>query len=106
MKLTPEEIIVLSLNNPCVSLYSFSHQLIREVIPLGDTCKLGSPGVFNLDNSSNILITGYNFQCVCSLCILYSGEFLHKFDKEGDQKGDFNKPCGILICPRGRIICT
>ena len=34
MKLTPEEIVVLS--NPCVSLYSYSHQLIREIIPCGE----------------------------------------------------------------------
>ena len=33
VKLTPEEIVVLSLRNPCVSLYSYSHQLIREMIP-------------------------------------------------------------------------
>ena len=29
VKLTPEEIVVLSLRNPCVSIYSYSHQLKR-----------------------------------------------------------------------------
>ena len=36
VKLTSNEIVVLSIRNPCVSLYTYSHQLIREMIPRGD----------------------------------------------------------------------
>ena len=102
VKLTPEEIVVLSLRNPCVSLYSFSHQLIREMIPLGITRQLIFPCRFVLDTSSNILITDYGSHCVCVYS--YGGKFLHKFGKEGDKKGDFIEPLGITICPQGRII--
>ena len=42
VKLTPEEIVVLSVQNPCVSIYSYSHQLIREMIPRDETCQLKS----------------------------------------------------------------
>ena len=100
MKLTPEEIVVLSYRNPCVSLYSYSHQLIRKIIPSDDTCQLKSP----LDTSFNILITDNDSQSVCVYS--YRGEFLHKFGKEGDKKGNFIKPRGIIICPQGRIIVT
>ena len=40
VKLTPEEIVVLFLRNPCVSIYSYSHQLIKEMIPHDETCQL------------------------------------------------------------------
>ena len=69
VKLTPEEIVVLSLRNPCVSIYSYSHQLIREIIPFGKTCQLRLPFGFNLDNCSNILITDFNSYCVCMYLI-------------------------------------
>ena len=40
-------------------------KLIREIIPFGKTCQLRLPFGFNLDNCSNILITNFNFYCVC-----------------------------------------
>ena len=104
VKLTPEEIIVLSSRNPSVSLYSYSHQLIRDMIPYGGTCQLKSSGRFILDTSFNILITDNDSHCVCVYS--YRGEFLHKFGKEGDQKCDFIEPSCITICPQGRIIVT
>ena len=104
VKLTPEEIVVLSARNPCVSIYSYSHQLIREIIPLGESCQLKTPCRFILDESSNILITGYSSHCV--FVYSYRGELLHNFGKEGDKKGDFIEPFGITICPQGRIMVT
>ena len=104
VKLTPEEIVVLSSGNPCVSFYSYSHQLIREMIPRGETCQLNIPVRFILDTSFNILLTDMEYHCVCVYS--YRGEFLHKFGKEGDKKGYFIKPKGITICPQGRIIVT
>ena len=104
VKLTPEEIVVLSSRNPCVSLYSYSYQLIREIIIWGKMCQLKSTCRFILDKSFNIILTDYVSHCVCVYS--YRGEFLHKFGEEGDQKGDFIKPFGITICPQGRIIVT
>ena len=102
VKLTPEEIMVVSNQNPCVSIYSYSHQLIREIIPRGGPCHLKLATAFILDNCSNIHITDYKSHCVCVYS--YGGEFLHKFGKEGDQKGDFFEPVAITISPQGRII--
>ena len=104
VKLTSEEIVVLSSRNPCVSLYSYSHQLIREMIPYNEICQLKLPVRFNLDAFFNILITDMKSHCVCVYS--YRGEFLHKFGKEGDQKGDFIAPKGITICCQGRIFVT
>ena len=104
VKLTPEGIVILSCRNPCVSLYSYSHQLIREMIPWGETCQLNIPIRLVSDEFSNILITDCDYHCVCVYS--YRGEFLHKFGKEGDKKGVFTQPFGVTICPQGRIIVT
>ena len=104
VKLTPEEIIVLSCGSTAVSIYSYTHQLIRQIIPHGKTSQLRSPGRFILDKSSNIFITDVDSHCVCVYS--YGGEFLRKFGKEGNQKGEFIQPCGITISPEGRIIVT
>ena len=102
VKLTREEILVLSSHNPCVSLYSYSHQLIREMVRFGETSQLKSSYTFILDKSSNILITDYKSHCICVYS--YRGEFLHKFGSEGELNGNFIKPRGITICSQGRII--
>ena len=104
VKLTPEEVVVLSSLTHCVSIYSYTHQLIREMIPCGETCLLKSCSRFILDISSNIIITDIESHCVCVYS--YRGEFLHKFGKEGDQKGDFIQPKGITVSPQETFILT
>ena len=104
VKLTPEEIVVLSCRNPCLSLFSYSHQLIREMIPSGKSCQLKLALRFVLDKSLNIYITDVKRHCVCVYS--YRGKYLYKFGKEGKQKGRFVAPSGITICPKGRILIT
>ena len=79
VKLTPEEIIVLSCRNPCVSLYSYSHQLIKEMIPFGETCQLKLPTRLVSDEFSNILITDYDYHCVCVYS--YRGDYKKEIRK-------------------------
>ena len=60
VKLTSDEIVVLSCRNPCVSLYTYSRQLIREMIPKGEEGKvLVHPSFFVLDKALNILISDF-----------------------------------------------
>ena len=102
VKLTPEEIIVLSFQNPCISLYSKSHQLIKKMISRGKDYSLQSPTKFVLDNSFNILLTDFEAHCISTYS--YRGEFIHKFGKEGRQKGEFIHPKDLTISPSGQII--
>ena len=104
VKLTPEEIVVLSSDNLCVSIYSYSNQLIRKMIPLGGNCQLKSTLSFVLDKCFNIFVTDYRSHCISVFS--YRGELIHRFGKEGKQKGEFIKPGYITICPIGRIIVT
>ena len=103
-KLTPEAIVVLSCRNPYISFYSYSNQLVREIISLDETCQLRFPIRFVLDTYFNIITNDIKSHCVCVFS--YRGDLLHKFGKKGDQKGDFISPKGITICPEGRIIVT
>ena len=102
VKLTSDEIIVLSAPNPCVCLYTFSHQLIREIIPRGEGNPLLFPTCLILDSSSNILFTDVKAHCVCVYS--FGREFIHRFGKEGEKRGDFIEPFGITIDVEGRII--
>ena len=102
VKLTSNEIVVLSLQNPCVSLYTYSHKLIREIIPSGKCNTVVDPYYFILDKSLNILIADFGRHCVSIFS--FGGELIHRFGEEGEKKGDFMKPRGITIDVEGRII--
>ena len=104
VKLTHDEIVVLSFEMPCVSLHSYSNQLIRWIVPFGNDSQLKSPGRFFLDEYFNLFITDLHYHCICVYS--YGGNFLHKFGKVGDQEGEFIQPGDITICPQGRIIVT
>ena len=102
VRLTSDEIIVLSLRNPCVSLYTYSHQLIREIIPRREGNPVLLPTCLLLDSSSNILITDFEAHCVCVFS--FGGELIHRFGKDGEMRGDFIEPSGIAIDVEGRIL--
>ena len=98
VKLTSDEIVVLSSRNPCVSLYTYSHQLIHEMIPKGE----GNPSFLILDKSLNILITDFKNHCVSIFS--FGGELMHRFGKEGEKRGELLEPTGIAIDVEGRIL--
>ena len=104
VKLTSNEIVVLSLYNPCVSLYTYSHQLIREMIPRGEGNPVRIPFFLILDEAANILITDIKSNCVCVFSL--GGELMHRFGREGEKRGEFIKPKGISIDSKGRIIVS
>ncbi|KAI6655967.1 E3 ubiquitin-protein ligase TRIM71-like [Oopsacas minuta] len=95
VKLTSKEIIVLCDRNPCVSIFSYSHQLIREIIPRGKGYRLvNRPSQSVLDEDFNFLISDYNSNCIC-VCS-YEREFIHKFGKEAGERGNFIHPQALL----------
>ena len=104
VKLTSEEIVVLCQKNPCIRIYNSSHQLSRQMISAGEDSinQVCNPGRFTLDSDFNILITDYERHCVSIFS--YTGELIHIFGKEGEEKGDFIEPRGITIDSEGRIV--
>ena len=89
VKLTSNEIVVLSFLNPCVSLYTYSHQLIREMIPRGEDNPVLAPFNLILDEAVNILITDTKGHCVCVFSL--GGKLIHKFGREGEKRGEIHR---------------
>ena len=102
VKLTSNEIVVLSARNPCVSLYTYSHQLIREMIPSGEGNPVVTPFSFILDEAANILITDFENNCVSVFS--FGGDLIHRFGRKGKKRGEFIEPMGIAIDFQKRII--
>ena len=102
VKLTSNEIVVLSSRNPCVSLYTYSHQLIREMIPRGEGNTVVTPVSFILDEAANILITDLENNCVSVFS--FGGDLIHRFGRKGEKRGEFIKPMCIAIDYQKRII--
>ena len=102
VKLTSNEIVVLSARNPCVSLYTYSHQLIRGMIPKGEDNPIVTPFSFILDEAANILITDFENNCVSVFS--FGGDLIHRFGRKGEKRGEFIEPMGIAIDYQKRII--
>ena len=102
VNLTSNEIVLLSDRNPCVSLYTYSHQLIREMIPKGEGNPVDSPSFFILDKSLNIIITDFKNHFV--FIFSFRGELIHRFGKGEEKRGSFLEPTGTTIDVEGRII--
>ena len=103
VKLTSEEVVILSSNNPCVFIYSYTNQLIRRMVPWGESQPLISPSrMFVTDLLNTILITDNDAHCVCVFSC--EGEFLHKFGKSGVNRGEFIQPSGLSIDTQSRIL--
>ena len=98
IKLTPEDIVILTEGNPCIQFYDYSHQLIREIITRGEGNQVIKPLYFCLDRASNILMTDFSANIV--LIFSNRGKLLYKLGK----RGDFISPTGIATDIDGRII--
>ena len=103
VKAMRKELFVLDRQNPCFHVYNYEHQLIREVISLGDEgCQVCKPVHFCLDTLSNILLTDYT---ACRVVVFTKdGKQIYKFGKEGKKPGCFIEPRGIALDSEGRII--
>ena len=102
INLTPQNIVVLTLGSPCIQLFDYSHQLIRELITRGEGNQTIRPYYFCLDRYFNILLTDFSADSV--MIFSNRGELLHKFGKRGEGRGDLISPTGIATDGEGRII--
>ena len=102
VKLTSDEVVVLTEGNPCVRYYNYSHQLIRQIIPCGEGNLEIAPYYFCVDKANNILMTDYATNRV--LIFSNRGELIHKFGQKGEERGEFIAVRGIALDSEDRII--
>ena len=81
VKASGTELLVLDRQNPCFHVFNYEHQLIREIISLGDEgCQVCKHVHFCLDTLYNILLTDYT---ACRVIIFSKeGKEIYKFGKE------------------------
>ena len=103
VKASGTELFILDRQNPCFHVYNNEHQLIREVISLGDEgCQVCKPVHFCLDTLSNILLTDYT---ACRVIVFTKdGKQIYKFGREGKRPGCFIEPRGIALDSESRIV--
>ena len=102
IKITAEEIVVLTEGEHWIRCYNYTHQLIREIIPRREGGHVINPWHICLDAEQNILITDLSAHCV--LIFTSKGELIHKFGREGTGRGEFSNPAGIAVDSENRII--
>ena len=102
IKLTPQDIVVLTKGSPCIQFYDYSHQLIRQIVTRGEGNQVIDPYYFCLDTEFNILMT--DLSAVRVLIFSNRGELLHKFGKRGEGRGDLIYPAGIAVVKEDRIL--
>ena len=102
VKLTSDEVVVLTSGDPCVRYYNYSHQLIRQIIPRGEGNLVINPLYFCVDKANNILMADVATNCV--LIFSNRGELIHKFGQEGEDRGEFINASGIALDSEDRII--
>ena len=102
VKLTSQDVVVLTRGSPCIHFYDYSHQLIRQIITRGEGNLVINPWYFCLDRKFNILITDFSADRV--LIFSNRGHLLHKFGKRGEGRGDLIYPTAIALDRNDRII--
>ena len=94
IKVTPQNIVVLKSENPCIQFYEYTHQLVREMIA-PEANLVNCPSFFCLDTHSNILMTDSLAGCV--FVIFNDGRL-------GRKREDLNYPTGIAINKHNGVI--
>ena len=103
VKLTPDCVVVLDWSPKCVHLFSRDGDYLNSCISQGEeqNSLVYNPLFFCLDLSGIILISDSNHHCI--KIFTQSGEFIHSIGREGNKKGEFIKPHGIVISRSGVI---
>ena len=106
VEVSGEEIFVLDTSNPCIHVYNYEHELIREFVSYGNEAfQVSRSTNFCIDQNSNILITDRLCCCVLMLSSR-NGSLIYKFGKKGKGPGEFISPRGIAVTSEGIIVVS
>ena len=102
VKTTRELALVLGSSDPCMFVFDSDHVLTNRLITKGVGKQINSTWCFDIDREYNIIMSDRHNHCV--YVFNQKGEQLHKFGKEGQGIGEFDRPFGIALDNTGRII--
>ena len=102
VKVTRDRVLVLDQSDSCMFVFNSDHVLTNKLITRGDGKQTKSSWCFDIDREYNIIMSDYKIHCV--YVFNQEGEQIHKFGKEGQGIGEFNRPWGIALDNTGHII--
>ena len=102
IKLTSQDVVILTGGSPCIQLYDYSHQLIRQILTRGEGNHVIRPWYFCIDRELNILMTDRATNSI--LVFSNRGQLLNEFGKRVWWKRNFISPTGIAVDLEDRII--
>ena len=102
IKLTPDEVFVLSEGSPCILVFSHAGEKIRSLITRGRGGQIGSAYFFCLDKKQNFLISEYGNGQV--RIFSKEGTHLHTIGQPGHEVGMLSYPKGIVLTKNLKFI--
>ena len=91
-------------NNPCIHVLTLEGDKLYSFITRGKGMNVEFPFFFCMDNLKNFVLSD---NVSHSVCVFSSeGNLLHTIGSYGDQPGMFDYPMGVVIDPKGRLVCV
>ena len=102
VKLTPDEVLVLCNDSPCILVFSHAGEKIRQLITLGTGMQIELADFFCLDRNQNLLICDWRNNEV--RIFSKEGTHLHTIGEQGHEVGMFVFPQGIVLTKNLKLI--
>ena len=101
IKLTPDNVIILTEDNNCIRFYDYQHRLCREIITRERQSSFSLiPG---LNSDYNIVLTDLHASCISIFSS--TGELLNRHKRSADNR-DTLQPISVAVDSQNRIIVT
>ena len=95
IKLTADEVYVLSHDSPCLHVFSHAGEKLRSLISSGYQMQVHSPFFFCLDSAENIIISDFRSSRI--QIFTKEGNLITTIGENGHQVGMFYSPRGIAL---------
>ena len=95
IKLTADSVYVLCRESPCIRVFSYTGDMLRSLITIGDQLQVNIAFFFCLDSQENIIISDYGAYNIKAFS--KEGTLIHIIGSEGHDVGMFYYPRGLTL---------
>ena len=95
IKLTVDSVYVLCDDSPCIRVFSYTGDMLRSLITLGDQLQVNDAWYFCLDSQENIIISDKGADDIKAFS--KEGTLIHTIGGRGREVGMFVLPTGLTL---------
>ena len=95
IKLTTDSVYVLCYVSPCIRVFSYTGDMLRSLITLGDQLQVNGAMYFCLDSQENIIISDTGAHDIKAFS--KEGTLIHTIGGRGQEVGMFDHPTGLTL---------